>query len=1135
MKKILIPLLLLFTSFTWGQNPVQKSDILVQAYSKTLNGTQFWYHSALPDVHNALLVRAIDGSQIAEWETEPVPETNHGQFINFIWQAGLGANMGSARMDLFLNDQKIFSFYTEQRHNWDYADQGMEFSYRNAFVDGAGDYFGFMFLRIPSDMLEPGQPQKLKVVGSKSNSQAWFMCFEEAIPTGLTFTTFPGVMRKNNKLVQPVSIQVVYFGQAAKGTLSINGNKVRDLDLDFGIQTFYMDFPVVSEDTEILVGLESPKISQQQKVVLHPPRKWRVNFVQHTHTDIGYTRPQTEILGEHLRFIDYALDYCDATDDYPEEAQFRWTCEAAFAVDDYLRCRPAQQIDRLKRRVKEDRIEITGMYFNFDEMPDEQSYAASLQSIRRIKEAGIPVKTAMQNDVNGIGWCFADYFPPLGVKYLNMGTHGHRALIPFDKPTAFWWESPSGNRMLAFRAEHYMTGNTVFGIHSQNFSYFEEKLMLYLKDLEQKEYPYDIIHIQHSGYLTDNAPPSILSSDMIRQWNEKYEWPKLRTAIVSEFFEEIEETHGNELPVVRGAWPDWWTDGFASGAREGAVSRQSHVDLIAYQGALSMARLMGSELPEGINQRIDAVNQALLFYDEHTFGFSESVRSPFSAGTMEQRALKESYAWEAFRRARQLGEEALGLLQCYISRENVPTLAVFNTLNWDRSGLVEIYIDHQMLPLGKNFKITDSLGNEAKAQATGHRSDGTYWNIWVEDVPAFGYKKYTINVDDDLLIHDAQGQQAAGNAKINLNENSGILYLENQWYKLQIDKGSASIISLFDKNLSMELIDKKASVKLGEFILEKLGNRSEMEAYTLKTYERKPLDSVWFEASEEGELWNTIRFKGDSETLIGPAGFELEIRLFNTAKRIDLAYMVRKKPIIEPESFYLAFPFFLENGQIYCEVQGGVMKAGIDQIPGSSNDWNTVQNFASIHNGKAQIVLSSHEIPLMQFGGINTGRYRADAKPESTHIYGWPMNNYWVTNFNADQRGEFSFTYSITSGVDQGTQSSSRFGWGKRIPMPGRVLPAGKRTEFPDINSLLQIHPDNLLLISAQPEKNSGSIILHLREIGGTKASLSIEDRLGVSLTIQETNVVGENISPEDTEIKFEPWEVKFIRIRIEE
>jgi hypothetical protein len=139
----------------------------------------------------------------------------------------------------------------------------------------------------------------------------------------------------------------------------------------------------------------------RKSVILDPVRKWEIKLIQHTHTDIGYTRSQTDILAEHLRYIDYSLDYCDATDNYPDNAKFRWTCEASWPGDEYLKCRPAGQIERLIKRIKEGRIEVTGMYFNFDELPDEKILASSLAALGRIKEKGIPVSLAMQTDVNG--------------------------------------------------------------------------------------------------------------------------------------------------------------------------------------------------------------------------------------------------------------------------------------------------------------------------------------------------------------------------------------------------------------------------------------------------------------------------------------------------------------------------------------------------------------------------------------------------------------------------------------------------------------------------------------------------------------------------------------------------------------
>lgn len=88
---------------------------------------------------------------------------------------------------------------------------------------------------------------------------------------------------------------------------------------------------------------------------------------------------------------------------------------------------------------------------------------------------------------------------------------------------------------------------------------------------------------------------------MVKRWNEKYEWPKLRTAVATEFIKTVETQYADKIQTIRGAWPDWWTDGFASGAREAAVSRITHSNVIANQVGLSFAKMLGAELPADIN------------------------------------------------------------------------------------------------------------------------------------------------------------------------------------------------------------------------------------------------------------------------------------------------------------------------------------------------------------------------------------------------------------------------------------------------------------------------------------------------------------------------------------------------------
>ena len=928
---------------------------------------------------------------------------------------------------------------------------------------------------------------------------------------------WPAVYKSDKGLMQRVWVTVDHEGKAASATLRL-GDQSQRVKLEAGENRFFFEVPEVSSAQSLpLMVTRGKEELATETVTIEPVRHWRMNLVQHTHTDIGYTRSQMEILAEHLRYIDYALDYCDATDDYPDAAKFRWTCEISWAVSEYLKCRPAEQIARLKQRVKEGRIELATMYLNFDELPDEQTLAASLAPLKQFREAGMRAELAMQDDVNGIGWCFSEYFADAGVKYLNMGTHGHRALICFDKPTVFWWQSPSGKKVLAYRAEHYNQGN-FFGVHTDDFGQFETRVLEYLGQLEAKDYPYDICAAQHSGYFIDNAPPSTKSCEMVRRWNEKYEWPKLRTAVATEFIKTVESDYADRIQTIRGAWPDWWTDGFASGAREAAVSRITHSNIIANQAGLSFAKMLGAELPEGMNERIDGINNALLFYDEHTFGYSESVRDPYGLETWEQRSLKQSYAWEAYRYAGLLGENTMGLLQSFVPKANVPSIAVFNTLNWSYSGIAKVYIDHQILPKEKAFRIVDEAGHEIPAQAGESRSDGTYWCLYVKDVPALGYARYRVEVLDEPRPAVVAADKLADKR------------VENEWYTIDFDPSRGTIHQLYDKALGKPLLSADAEWEMGEFIYEIIDSRHPMEKYTAPQFLRRRPERIRFERYEKGPIWDTYRFRGETVAGREPNNLMVEYRVYNVEKKIEVVYRLRKKAVTDPEAIYIAFPYEVEAGKIHLDVPGGNIEAGVDQIPGSSNDWYTVQNFATARSERSQVVMGSPEIPLMQFGAINTGRYEAGAVPQSTNMYSWPMNNYWVTNFNADQMGELQWSYFITSSTDNSIGYATRFAWENRIPFLTRVLQADERSTagFPAA-SLLKIVPQNLLLVNMRPVEGERAVMLQLREIDGKPARFEATSGKIAIQSIEERDVVGAPIS--DASLDFAPWENKFIKI----
>ena len=1071
-------------------------DQIINGYNRKISGTDFEYHSFIPDLHESLLIRASTGNDFMEWETEPVNTAQENKYYTFIWVAALGSSPGIAHFELSNEFTSPFTFFTDGKPNWDINNNdGSRLSFYKEWTDQHGDHHGYMILRIPIEKINIGQKIRIKVTGGKSGLTSWYMTYQKKIETDIRIKPIHATIKENSKIRQLAYAGIFFFGEKTEIKFLSRGRLILKDSLHLGYNYLKLKFDPVEKKKDITIEIVINNKKIFKNISLEPVKKWEINFIQHSHTDIGYTRSQTERLAEHLRYIDYALDYCDATDHLPDQAKFRWTCEASWAVDEYFKTRPASQLERLIKRIREGRIEVTAMYYNFSELPDEPTIAASLEPLKRLKDIGIPASLAMQNDVNGIAMCLIDYFSDAGVRYLNMGTHGHRALICFDKPGFFWWESPAGNKLLAFRAEHYMKGNTLMDLVSGDINKSADKIFYYLDDLMKKDYKYNEVALQFSGYTTDNSPPSTIMCKLINEWNQIYETPKLQTSTATAFFEKMEKNHSSEFEVIKGAWPDWWADGLGASAREVATARTAANSLSSFATGLSFAMLKNMALSPGSVQKIPLIQNALLFYGEHTTGYSESVREPLHANTMEQRALKDSYAWEAHRRVSMLGEEVMGLLQNDFKNEKKPSLLVYNSLNWKRNGIAIVYIDHQLIPRGQTALIKDSQGNILKAQPVSYRSDGTYWAIWTEDIPALGFKRFTIETKDigSTIIYNEVPSD-----------------YENKWYKATLDKKNAVIISIFDKQAGIELLDPSAKYRFGEFILEKLGNRSQLEMFKLNDHIRKGLDEAQFESFIPGQIWDTYKFTGKSETFEEPRGYTIEFRFFNTKKRIEVHLSVVKKNITDPESFYISFPFYLENGKIFTETAGGIIENGEDQIPGSSSDWALMQSFTSVKNDKFQIVLSSNEMPLFHPGNINTGRFKSGALPEKNHIYSWPMNNYWTTNFNADQRGGHNWTYSLTSGNEISNTYATRFGWENKTPFLTRVLPGGGNIENLSEGKIIDGIPENVLLLGMIP-LDEYRIKLHIRELEGKKTMVELKNPdTGKVISIQESDVNGD-------------------------
>ena len=455
-------------------------------------------------------------------------------------------------------------------------------------------------------------------------------------------------------------------------------------------------------------------------------------------------------------------------------------------------------------------------------------------------------------------------------------------------------------------------------------------------------------------------------------------------------------------------------------------------------------------------------------------------------------------------------------------------------MNWTRSGLVKVYIDHELLPLNRDFSIVDTNGRTVKAQLISSRSDGSYWGLWAPDIPPMGYTTFHIKVEE------------AEKKPANPPKPSTTSILENQYYRLTVDPEKGVIESLFDKELKKELLDASSEMKLGEFIYEQPDNRQSMERLTndhrdtvYVPIKKKVtgLSDIRVSTIKETPLWSSLMVNGKIDGCADRRGVNLEIRLYHTAKRIELSYSMVKLPVTSPEGVFIAFPFQMgDKDQLAFDVQGGTVKPGINQLEGTSADWNVIQNFAAVKNNEAQILFSSNDVPLVQFGAINTGRFYYQHQPAKPHLYSWVLNNYWTTNFRASQEGEMKWRYYLTSSSDISNSTATRFGWDSRVPMLARVIPPGtsRTATVPASRSLADFDLPNLLLVNARPLPSANGVILHLRETEGDHAILDISrllDQTGATQAF-EANVLGEALKQLTKPTLIEHYETRFILLK---
>ena len=603
-------------------------------------------------------------------------------------------------------------------------------------------------------------------------------------------------------------------------------------------------------------------------------------------------------------------------------------------------------------------------------------------------EVGVELNTAMMSDVPGQAWGLVTAMAKNGVKYYSPGPN----YVPFygrigndraaalhvrwgDRP--FYWQSQSGtDKVLVWQA-------------GRGYSWFHgwlanrigvcglEPIWDYLTELETEEFPYQTCYLRYTVH-GDNGPPDQSMSDVIREWNERYESPQFRISTAREFFMKFEEQYGAELPVFAGDMTPTWEDGAASTACETAMNRTTAARLAQTETIWSMLHKTDAFPDKAFKE---AWKNVILF-SEHTWGASASGTDPHSKFTKDLWEGKKAYADNASNQSQILYKQALSPLHVDKGGDFVHVL---NTNLWNRTDVV--FLD-SMVNLNEKELITRT-GEKVETQRL---YDGR-WAFVAENIPALSSEVYQI------VSKKKSSRRFVSMIAENKILNNGIV-------RVEIDEVKGTISSFKRVGDSYEYASNSGLndyLYTGRYASDPQGIEQILNIRVL----------------DDGAVAATLRIESKAP---GCNTLWRDVTVYKGIDRVDICNTLDKQDILDFENVRFVFPFNIQQPEITMDLAMSEIHPEREQLEGVNKHYYSLQNGLAVGDLEHAVCLTTVDAPFVELGSPSGLDYRLNPRHGygwwqsakiSPIVYSWVMTNTWRTNYKASQGGTAKFRYSL--------------------------------------------------------------------------------------------------------------------------
>ncbi len=860
-----------------------------------------------------------------------------------------------------------------------------------------------------------------------------------------------------------------------------------------------------------------------------------ISIVSSSHQDIAWM----DSIGACEAFRDEKM-LTPVLDIMKTNPDFCFSVENALSLKEYLYRHP-DRYDEILQRTREGRLEWGATYnCPYESMYDGEALIRQTYLGRKWLKKMLPgcdFVTAWNVDVPGRSLQMPQILAKSGIKYLNFSRL---------EPGIYKWCSPDGSSVLGWTPGQYYEAS----LPVVNAKTDEGKKQALIKRLNEWAVYYKADKIKPAlPYLIsmDWSEPNEFAS-LIKSWNQKAKkegLPSLNHSGTTASFKAF-DTPGAHFEELNGERPDEWL--YIHGPtheRALTASREANRTLTAAEKFATIAATIKSDFslyPQ--NDFTTAWGEAI--YPDHGWGGKH--------GDMTDLTFRKKFE-DAYSISNKILQNSLSSIAKSIGfNKKGKAIVAFNPLSWERTDKVEVSLNVYGQDT-MSYKVFDAVTNkEVPSQLITAKpvkgSDETITLVFVaEKIPSLGYKTYYLEPYSAEL---KKGVPVYPTDPSQVSSKANSTNYENKFYRIQFGEGGLK--SIFDKELSKELLDTKNLLGGEIFQLESIGNGagefSAIQPVTMNGFEKVSQYQPKWNCTEYGP----VRKTWELTQLTKFASIHQTVTLYDNLKQIDFKVEILGFSGEHYREYRMAFPLNQEKSTVAYEVPMGVVEVGKNEIKGAAGFSKSagrkisfdqiystpckdvhpreVQDWFNSSSDDVSVTISSSVAVFDWIDPTDESNSSTVLQPillasrKSCHSEG----NYYL------QAGNHSYRFSLTSNKGD-WQNNVHAGKQQNQPFQPVIVDVDTPREgLPLGYSFAGVNADNIIITAIKKSEDENNIIMRLVDMQGKSVDATI-NWFGKVNGVNTTNIIEEEDKPlskntDAIKLLVKPFSIETIRIK---